>query len=147
MHFLDKTAPQQLGQLLAIDVVVLVAVLADQSITPRFANHHALDGSVQLTPQPAGQWTFLNDQSSGPWHGLQDLPQSDNASLAAVALHHLARRVHHGNFAKVAMRVDTDKMTTLHRGLHALGFLATHNTASLPNAHHGRPDFFYLQSI
>jgi len=44
------------------------------------------------------------------------------------------------------MHINADKIATLHRGLHALGFLGF-GQASLPNDHHGRPDFFYLQIL
>jgi hypothetical protein len=44
------------------------------------------------------------------------------------------------------MNINADKMTSLHRGLHALGLLGIYVTASLPNDNHGRPDFFYLQT-
>jgi len=63
-----------------------------------------------------------------------------------MTLRHRTADVHDRNFTKLAMTINADKMTTLHRGLHALGFLATHSTASLANAHHGRPVFFNLQT-
>src|SRR5262249_34155554 len=64
----------------------------------------------------------------------------------SIPLNHVATRVDSGNLAKLAMGVHADKISTLHRGLHALGVLATDNIASLTNAHHGRPVFFNLQT-
>jgi hypothetical protein len=55
--------------------------------------------------------------------------------------------IYHRNFAKLAMHINADKMTTLHSGPPCVTFPGVLLTASLPNDHHGRPDFFYLQKV
>jgi hypothetical protein len=103
MHGLDEAAAQQLGQLLRVEVVILVSFLGDQTIASRLADDHALHSFVQIAPQPAGQRAFLNDQR--PW--LRDFfdhrQQRGNAGVTTIAQHHVSARIDDGNFAKLAM--------------------------------------------
>src|SRR5262249_44144440 len=108
-----------------VQVIVLIAVIGNQSIAPRVADNHFVHGSTEITPQPARQRSFFNDQRTRARHGLDYLQERWDRRVPSLTLDHLASRINHRNLTKQTMAVNADKMTTLHRGLHELAILAT----------------------
>src|SRR6202049_4211205 len=123
MHLLDETAAEQQRQLLRVQIVVLVPVLGNQPIPPWLADRHPIHLAMQVPPQPTGHGPFLYDDRARPRNALQHLGQSSDRRRTTMPADHFARVIECGDLTKLAMHINADKITTLHRGLHALGIL------------------------
>jgi hypothetical protein len=58
----------------------------------------------------------------------------------------LAHRVHRRHLAEFAMHVQADTMAPFHAGPSCVGDTGVVTDTSVPNDHHGRPGFLYLQA-